>query len=267
MLLLLANLFILLVAYYVLKTVREPLILASGGAELKSYAAAFQAAALVLFVPVYSWLGSRLDRVAAHRRGRTVLRASPWSSSTCGSLVRVPHLGFAFFVWVGIFSVASIALFWSYANDLYGPETGERLFPVIAIGAALGSPVGSTVAGAALHERRPAVPDAARRRPPCSLVHLGLYQADRTAGAAAPARAGAARSPRPRPRRASAWSCAAPTCGDRGAARAPERRQHDRGVHPQPIGRERGVSSPPLPTPPSTSPRTSGRSTAAISSG
>ena len=48
-LLMLANLFLLLVAYYILKTLREPLILAGGGAELKSYASAFQAAALMGF--------------------------------------------------------------------------------------------------------------------------------------------------------------------------------------------------------------------------
>src|SRR4029077_7793352 len=56
------NGFLLLVAYYVLKTVREPLILASGGAELKSYAAGAQAAALLLYVPLYGWLAARLPR-------------------------------------------------------------------------------------------------------------------------------------------------------------------------------------------------------------
>jgi ATP:ADP antiporter, AAA family len=143
--LLLVNLFVLLAAYYVLKTVREPLILASGGAELKSYAAAFQAAVLAGFVPAYSWLTSRLDRA------RLIVAVVLFFVVTlelfqAGAFLHVPHLGFAFFVWVGIFSVATIALFWSYANDLYGPDTGERLFPVIAIGAALGSPVGSKLA-------------------------------------------------------------------------------------------------------------------------
>src|SRR6202030_491297 len=37
-LLLTLDVFLLLTAYYLLKTVREPLILASGGAEVKSYA-------------------------------------------------------------------------------------------------------------------------------------------------------------------------------------------------------------------------------------
>jgi AAA family ATP:ADP antiporter len=53
----------------------------------------------------------------------------------------------AFFVWVGVFNNAVVAQFWSYANDLYTPERGARLFPVIAIGATLGSPVGAWVAG------------------------------------------------------------------------------------------------------------------------
>jgi AAA family ATP:ADP antiporter len=144
-LLLLANAFVLLVAYYVLKTAREPLILATGGAELKSYAAAFQAATLVGFVPAFGWLSSRVDRA------RLIIAVVLFFIATIetfylGSLAGLPHLGFAFFVWVGIFSVASIALFWSYANDLHGPDAGERLFPVIAIGAALGSPVGAWIA-------------------------------------------------------------------------------------------------------------------------
>src|SRR3954454_11504338 len=42
-LLLTFNVFLLLTSYYLLKTVREPLILLGGGAEVKSYAAAGQA--------------------------------------------------------------------------------------------------------------------------------------------------------------------------------------------------------------------------------
>src|SRR5918993_3204641 len=56
------NVFLLLLAYYILKTVREPLILTAGGAELKSYAAGAQAAVLLGYVPLYGWLVSRLSR-------------------------------------------------------------------------------------------------------------------------------------------------------------------------------------------------------------
>ena len=62
-LLMLLNLFLLLVGYYVVKTVREPLVLVSGGAEMKSYAAAAQAVTLMGFVPLYSWFSSRVDRM------------------------------------------------------------------------------------------------------------------------------------------------------------------------------------------------------------
>src|SRR5256712_13298577 len=62
-LLLLANIFLLMAGYYICKTVREPLILAGGGAELRSYAAAGQAVVLMGFIPLYSWFASRVDRM------------------------------------------------------------------------------------------------------------------------------------------------------------------------------------------------------------
>src|SRR3954454_8173385 len=60
--LMLLNIFILLVCYSVIKTIREPLILLGGGAEVRSYAAAGQALLLMGVVPLYSWFASRVDR-------------------------------------------------------------------------------------------------------------------------------------------------------------------------------------------------------------
>jgi len=135
------NIFLLLVAYYVLKTVREPLILMAGGAQLKSYAAAAQALTLVVYVPVYGWVASKLPR-------QRFLMAVILFFVGCiqlfflGSRTGVPHLGFIFFVWVGIFSLTTIAQFWSYANEIYARADGERLFPLIAVGSAAGAPLG-----------------------------------------------------------------------------------------------------------------------------
>ena len=58
-LLLTLNACILMSAYYLLKVIREPLILAYGGAEYKSYATAFQAGVLVLVLPFFSILYHR----------------------------------------------------------------------------------------------------------------------------------------------------------------------------------------------------------------
>jgi ATP:ADP antiporter, AAA family len=139
------NIFTLLVAYYVLKTVREPLILVTGGAELKSYAAAAQAATLLLYVPLYGALASRLP----------VNRLVMWVNLGMIACIqvfvltgraRLPYVGFAFYVFVGIFSLTLIAQFWSFANDIYRRVEGDRLFPIIAVGATCGAPLGAALA-------------------------------------------------------------------------------------------------------------------------
>ena len=144
-LLLLSNIFLILAGYYVCKTVREPLILASGGAEVKSYAAAGQALVLMLFVPLYGWFASKVDR-SRLIYGVTLFFIVNIELFWLGAKLGVPYLGVAFFIWVGIFNNAVIAQFWSYGNDLFSTGTGERLFPVIGIGATLGSPLGSGLA-------------------------------------------------------------------------------------------------------------------------
>jgi len=144
--LMLLSLFLLLIGYYVLKTVREPLILASGRPELASYSAAGQAVVLIGFIPLFGWLASRVPRV-------TLVVATIAFFIICIELfylavaAGVPYVGVVFFIWLGIYNNATVALFWSFANDVYTREAGERLFPMIAIGATAGSPLGALVAG------------------------------------------------------------------------------------------------------------------------
>src|SRR5512139_3090696 len=57
------NVFMLLGSYYLLKTVREALILSQSGAEIKSYAAAGQALLLLIVIPVYGMLAAKLPRL------------------------------------------------------------------------------------------------------------------------------------------------------------------------------------------------------------
>jgi AAA family ATP:ADP antiporter len=145
-LLLFLNIHFLLVAYYILKTVREPLILTGGGAELKSYAAAFQALVLIGYVPLYGWVASRLPR---HRLILVVVLffAACIQVFAAAHAMGLPYVGFLFFVWLGIFSVSMIAQFWSYANDIHSQSDGKRLFPLIAIGSVSGAPIGAALAG------------------------------------------------------------------------------------------------------------------------
>src|SRR6478735_6580678 len=143
--LMLANIFLLLVCYSVIKTVREPLILLGGGAEVRSYAAAGQAILLMGFVPLYSWFTARVNRKQL-LVGVTLFFIVFIELFATAVAARVSFIGVAFFIWVGIFNVSLVAQFWSFANDVYFKEAGDRLFPVIMIGMTAGAPLGSFVA-------------------------------------------------------------------------------------------------------------------------
>ena len=56
-------------------------------------------------------------------------------------------VGIAYFLWVGIFNVMVIAQFWGFATDIYTPEQGKRIFPIIGLGSSLGAWVGSMRGG------------------------------------------------------------------------------------------------------------------------
>jgi ATP:ADP antiporter, AAA family len=141
------NGFLLLTAYYVIKPVREGLILAiAGGDRYKSYLSAAIALSLLAVVPLY---GRAADRFAKDKLvvGVTLFFAS--HLLVFYGLSKSPlesKLGFAFFVWVGIFNMMLVAQFWAFANDLYTEEQGKRLFALVGIGASAGSALGAYVA-------------------------------------------------------------------------------------------------------------------------
>jgi AAA family ATP:ADP antiporter len=202
--LLAANVFYLLAFYSVLKIVRDALILSEAGAVVAAYAAAGQAALMLVFVPAYGALASRVSRVWLIC-GVTLFFASNLLIFALLGIAGV-RLGIAFYLWIGVFNMAAVAQFWAFANDLYSTERGKRLFPVIGVGASLGAVVGSAltsvffgvgpyrlmiIAAAGLlvpvgltiwvHRRESAQQQAMLR-----VVRAGGGAADETKGAAAP---------------------------------------------------------------------------------
>ena len=107
-LLLTVSVFLLLFAYYLLKTVREALILTEGGAYIKAYSSAGQAALLMLLVPLYGYIDSKVVRIkligglllffvanlaifsamARMVRAKAWCSTSGWASSTSSSSAR-----------------------------------------------------------------------------------------------------------------------------------------------------------------------------------
>ena len=169
-LLLWLNVFLLLAAYYLIKTIREPLVLAAagGGAEIKSYSSAAIAGLLVFLVPAYSAIASRVSRVwlingvtvffiaclagfFVWARAVGVPGSMPGEGDVAVDAVAAAGggqlaLGVSFFIWVGIFNLMIVAQFWAFANDVYNVAQGKRLFAIIAFGASLGAIAGSKLA-------------------------------------------------------------------------------------------------------------------------
>lgn len=144
-LLLALNVFLLLCAYSIIKVLREPLIAAGGGAEVRSYSAAGQAMLLLVAVPAYGALAARVPR------RRLILVVTGFFLACIGGFYALGKLavpiGVPFFLWVGVFNLMVIAQFWSFANDVYTTEEGKRLFPLVAFGASAGAVAGAWLPG------------------------------------------------------------------------------------------------------------------------
>jgi AAA family ATP:ADP antiporter len=136
------NVFLVLTAYYIIKPVREALILDEWGPEAKAYAAAGMTLILLGVVPLYAALAGRLPRRALINTVTVFFVACLGLFFILGNMG--VSLGIVFYLWVGIFNLMVVAQFWSFANDLYTPGEGKRLFAIIGFGASAGAVVGST---------------------------------------------------------------------------------------------------------------------------
>ena len=143
-LLLALNVFLILMAYYILKTVREALILGEGTAELKSYLSAGQVVVLAFLVPFYGRLVAKFPRMKLINVVTVFFIMCPPAFYLLAQF-GVP-LGMIYFVWIGVFSLMIVAQFWSFANDVYSKEEGERLLVIVGLGASLGAVAGARVA-------------------------------------------------------------------------------------------------------------------------
>ena len=144
------NVFILLFAYYLLKTVREALILAESGAYVKAYSSAGQAALMMLLVPLYGYLGTKVVRVRLLIGLLLFFATNLVLFSAAGSAGA--REGVVFYIWLGVFNMFAPSQMWALANDIYTEGQGKRLFPVIGIGSSLGAWFGAKGAEQFIHK-------------------------------------------------------------------------------------------------------------------
>jgi len=142
-LLLTFNIFLIFVAYSIMKVLREGLVLVAGGVDAKAASSAGQALILLAVVPLYGMLASRVPR-------RRLINVVTTIFVVClgvfyGLRLMAVSVGIVFYIWLGIFSVMVVAQFWGFANDVYTTEEGKRLFPIVMFGSSSGAVVGAWI--------------------------------------------------------------------------------------------------------------------------
>jgi len=143
-LLMAANAFVLMAAYYVLKTIRESLILGESGAETEAYTSAGLALITLFLVPAYGAFASHVVRV------KLISWVTLFFTSHLAIFAMLARsgvrIGVAYFLWLGVFNNLLVGQFWAFANDLYDEHKGKRLFPLVGVGTASGGVIGAVIA-------------------------------------------------------------------------------------------------------------------------
>jgi AAA family ATP:ADP antiporter len=144
-LLLALNVFLLLLAYYILKPLREALLLVNKDAPVvKSCLGSAQAVLFIVVIKGFSKLASKVSRHTLITWTTLFFISNLvvfYALHAAGMAIK--PMGIMFFIWIGIFNMFVVAQFWGFANDLYSDEVGKRTFPLVALGATLGGLAGT----------------------------------------------------------------------------------------------------------------------------
>ena len=148
-----ANVFLILLAYYFIKPLREGWIAVSdvqglSKMEVKAYSSFAQSIILLFVVGWYARLSDRWDRVTLFTRATLFCISNMiifWFLQPNFFFEQLPISGLVYYLWVGMFGVFVVAQFWTFCADVYSEERGERMLPFIAIGATSGAAAGSWI--------------------------------------------------------------------------------------------------------------------------
>ncbi len=133
-----------LAAYYVIRPVRDQLAGATGSIALPWFYAGTFVATLAV-APAFGWLSARLPRRAllAWSYGFFILCLVAFVPSFAKQAqIGARGLGIVFFIWVSVFNLFVVSLFWSLMADLFDPARARSVFPLIALGGAVGALAG-----------------------------------------------------------------------------------------------------------------------------
>jgi AAA family ATP:ADP antiporter len=139
--------FFVMVAYYIVRPVRDQLSGAVGSSSLPLFYGAVFVVMLVL-TPVFGWLVARFPRRAllGWSYGFFILCLLAFVPAfVAQERIGACELGVVFFVWVSVFNLFVVSLFWSFMADIYNSGEARRVFSLIALGGMAGAICGPLV--------------------------------------------------------------------------------------------------------------------------
>jgi AAA family ATP:ADP antiporter len=140
-----AYFFMLLAGYYVLRPLRDQMAITGGVRNLPWL---FTATFLTLLVaqPLYGMLVAKLPRarfIPIVNHFFVVNLALFWLFLTLH--IETALVARLFYVWVAVFSLFTVAVFWSFMADLFTADQGKRLFGFIGAGGTIGALLGPAI--------------------------------------------------------------------------------------------------------------------------
>jgi AAA family ATP:ADP antiporter len=147
--------FFIMLAYYVLRAVRDEIAAADRGNLQILWTVVFFV--MIVAVQAYSWIASRYPRgvfVPLANRFFIACLVGFWAALNFLPQSTFVWIDRVFYVWTSVFALFVVTVFWGLVADCFTNEQAKRLFGFIAIGASVGGIVGSGLT-AMLAERVP----------------------------------------------------------------------------------------------------------------
>ncbi|NJD20025.1 MAG: MFS transporter, partial [Gemmatimonadetes bacterium] len=139
--------FLVLMAYYILRPIRDEMGV-RGGVQNLAWLFAGTLAGTLMVHPLFTWVVARYPRrqfiPIAYRFFSlnlviffVLMRTLPDEAGV--------WVGRIFFNWTSVFNLFVVSVFWAFMADIFRSEQGKRLFGFIAVGGTLGAMMGSAI--------------------------------------------------------------------------------------------------------------------------
>lgn len=138
--------FLIFFSYYILRAVRDEISSADRGNLQLLWTGTFLA--MMVAVPLYSWVASRFPRGVFVPLANRFFIANLVAFYLALELLPETALVWidrVFYVWAAVFALFVVTVYWGFIADCFRNDQGKRLFAFIAVGSSIGGIVGSAL--------------------------------------------------------------------------------------------------------------------------